>query len=90
MVSASELVGGSWGFATSTMILDGVGRGARGRDSPGPPALRRSVHRAAPTPAVKGTWKTPITRDPLMPIEEKVAPCSQRTKPRSRCRRFAS
>ena len=28
----------------------------------------------APTPAVKGTWKTPITRDPLdVPIEEKVA-----------------
>ena len=28
----------------------------------------------APTPPVKGTWTTPITRDPLdVPIEEKVA-----------------
>src|SRR5687767_2618392 len=76
-VGVRALVDGSWGFAaTSDMSRAGVQNAAR-------EALRlaraaRTVQRRrvelAPAPAVKGTWRTPITRDPVdVPIEEKVA-----------------
>ena len=71
------LVGGSWGFAaTSTMTKDGVVAAAReaARLARAARTVQKRPVEVAPTPAVKSTWKTPITRDPLeVPIEEKVA-----------------
>src|SRR5688500_8750109 len=71
------LVGGSWGFAaTSTMTREGVVAAAKeaARLARAARAVQRRPVELAPAPAVKGTWKTPITRDPLdVPIEEKVA-----------------
>src|SRR5690349_2580369 len=71
------IVGGSWGFAaTSTMTKDGVVAAAReaARLARAAKSVQKRPVELAPTPAVKGTWKTPITRDPLdVPIEEKVA-----------------
>ena len=71
------LVGGSWGFAaTSTMTKEGVVAAAReaARLARAARTVQKRPVELAPTPAVKGTWKTPITRDPLeVPIEEKVA-----------------
>src|SRR5215218_5494414 len=71
------LVGGSWGFAaTSTMTKEGVVAAAKeaARLARAARSVQKRPVELAPTPAVKGTWKTPITRDPLdVPIEEKVA-----------------
>ncbi len=71
------LVGGSWGFAaTSTMTKEGVAAAAKeaARLARAARTVQKRPVELAPTPAVKGTWKTPITRDPLdVPIEEKVA-----------------
>ena len=71
------LVGGSWGFAaTSTMTKDGVVAAAKeaARLARAARTVQKRPVELAPTPAVQGTWKTPITRDPLdVPIEEKVA-----------------
>jgi TldD protein len=71
------IVGGSWGFAaTSTMTKDGVVAAAKeaARLARAARSVQKRPVELAPTPAVKGTWKTPITRDPLdVPIEEKVA-----------------
>src|SRR5687768_2817129 len=71
------LVGGSWGFAaTSTMSKEGVVAAAKeaARLARAARSVQKRPVELAPTPAVKGTWKTPITRDPLdVPIEDKVA-----------------
>ena len=71
------LVGGSWGFAaTSTMTKEGVVAAAReaARLARAARTVQKRPVELAPTPAVKSTWKTPITRDPLeVPIEVKVA-----------------
>jgi TldD protein len=71
------LVGGSWGFAaTSTMTKEGVVAAAKeaARLARAARSVQRRPVELAPAPAVKGTWKTPTTRDPLdVPIEEKVA-----------------
>ena len=68
----------SWGFAATSTHDAGrralaaaeaarLARAARDRCSDARSSSRRS-------PPVKGTWKTPITRDPIdVPIEEKVA-----------------
>jgi TldD protein len=70
-------VSGSWGFASvSNMTKDGlvkatleavrIAKAAR-------TAQKRPVE-LAPAPVVKGTWMTPVKRDPLeAPLEEKVA-----------------
>ena len=67
------LVGGSWGFAaTSTMTREGVVAAAKeaARLARAARTVQKRPVELAPTPAVKGTWKTPITRDPLdVPIE---------------------
>src|SRR6476469_8812519 len=68
---------GSWGFAsTSTMTKDGITKAAQ--EAVRLAKAARSVQRRpivlAPVTPVKGTWRTPITRDPVdVPIEEKVA-----------------
>jgi TldD protein len=71
------LVGGSWGFAaTSTMTKEGVAAAAKeaARLARAARSVQRRPVELAPTPAVKGTWKTPTTRDPLdVTIEDKVA-----------------
>jgi TldD protein len=71
------LISGSWGFAaTSTMTKEGVVKAAReaARIAKAAKAVQTRPVELAPTPAVKGTWMTPVTRDPLeVPIEDKVA-----------------
>src|SRR5215212_1266956 len=71
------LVGGAWGFAaTSNMTKDGVVKAAReaARIARAAKSVQRRPVELAPTPVVKGTWMTPVTRDPIdVPIEEKVA-----------------
>ena len=76
-VGVRALVGGSWGFAaTREMTRDGVQQAAR--EAVKLARAARSVQRRpvelSPVAPVKGTWRTPITRDPVdVPIEEKVA-----------------
>ncbi len=76
-IGIRTIVNGSWGFAaTSNMTKEGVVKTAReaARISKAARAVQKRPVVLAPTPAVKGTWMTPITRDPLeVPIEEKVA-----------------
>lgn len=71
------LVNGSWGFAaTSAMTTEGVVKAAReaARIAKAAKAAQKRPIELAPTPAVKGTWMTPVSRDPVeVPIEEKVA-----------------
>lgn len=71
------LVGGAWGFAsTSVMTSDGVAQAAREAARLSRAAktrLKRPVELSPVTP-VQGTWQTPIGRDPLeIPIADKVA-----------------
>jgi len=71
------LVNGSWGFAaTNNMTTEGVVKAAReaARISRAAKSVQKRPVELAPTPVVKGTWMTPVTRDPIdVPIEEKVA-----------------
>ena len=70
------IINGAWGFAaTNKLTKEGVVKVAQeaARLSRATKAIKRPVE-LAPAPVVKGTWMTPITRDPLdVPIEEKVA-----------------
>jgi TldD protein len=76
-VGVRTLVNGSWGFAaTSEMTRDGVVKTAReaARLSRAARSVQRRPVELAPVAAVKGTWMTPIRRDPIdIPIEDKVA-----------------
>ena len=76
-IGVRTIVNGSWGFAaTSNMTKDGVVKAAReaARLARAARAVQKRPVELAPAPAVKGTWTTPVTRDPLdVPIEEKVA-----------------
>jgi TldD protein len=76
-VGVRALVDGSWGFAaTSDMSRAGVQQAAREavRLARAARTVQRRRVELAPAPAIKGTWRTPITRDPVdVPIEEKVA-----------------
>ena len=71
------IVNGAWGFAaTSNMTKEGVVKAAReaARLSRAAKSVQKRPIELAPAPVVKGTWMTPVTRDPLeVPIEEKVA-----------------
>src|SRR4029077_919568 len=76
-IGVRTLVDGAWGFAaTATMTKDAVVRCAReavrlSRASKS--TVRRAVE-LAPVSPVKGTWITPIVKDPIdVPIEDKVA-----------------
>src|SRR5687768_8896698 len=76
-VGVRALVDGAWGFAaTREMTRDGVQQAAR--EAVKLARAARSVQRRrvelSPVAPVKGTWRTPVTRDPVdVPIEEKVA-----------------
>ncbi len=76
-IGVRTLVGGAWGFAsTSVMTRNGVQQAAReaARLSRAARTVQRRPVELATVSAVKGTWSTPVTRDPLeVPIEEKVA-----------------
>src|SRR5688572_27336683 len=76
-VGVRALVDGSWGFAgTREMTRDGVQQAAReaARLARAARTVQRRRVELSPVTAVKGTWRTPITRDPIdVPIEEKVA-----------------
>src|SRR5436190_2096242 len=76
-IGIRTLVNGAWGFAaTSNMTTDGVAKTAReaARISRAAHSVQKRTIELAPTPVVKGTWQTPVERDPLeVPIEEKVA-----------------
>src|SRR5438105_4817935 len=76
-IGIRTLVGGAWGFAaTATMTPAGVQEAAQqaARLSRAAKTVQRKPVELAPVAAVKGTWRTPITRDPIdVPIEEKVA-----------------
>ena len=76
-VGVRTLVNGSWGFAaTSEMTKDGVAKAAReaARLARAAKTVQRRPVELAPVAAAKGTWMTPIKRDPIdVPIEEKVA-----------------
>lgn len=71
------LVDGCWGFAaTSTMTRAGAQQAAR--EAAVLARAARAVHTRrvvlAPVTPVKGTWMTPVRRDPLeVPLEEKIA-----------------
>ena len=74
------IVNGAWGFAaTNNLTKDGVVKVARESAARpfrayGEDPQASADRQLAPTPVVKGTWMTPVTRDPLdVPIEEKVA-----------------
>ncbi len=76
-VGVRTLVNGSWGFsATSDVSRAGVQKAAR--EAAMMARAARSVQRRpvelAPVTAVRGTWRTPVTTDPLdVSIEDKVA-----------------
>jgi TldD protein len=76
-IGVRALVAGSWGFAaTSTLTKDGAQQAAReaARLARAAKSVQRRPVELAPVQAVKGTWKTPVSRDPVdVPIEEKVA-----------------
>ena len=76
-IGIRALVQGSWGFAsTSTMTKAGIAKAAQEavRLAKAARTAQRRPVVLAPVAAVKGTWRTPITRDPIdVPIEEKVA-----------------
>jgi TldD protein len=76
-VGVRALVSGAWGFAaTREMTRDGVQQAAREavKLARAARAVQRRPVELAPVAPVKGTWRTPVTRDPVdVPIEEKVA-----------------
>ena len=76
-IGIRALVNGAWGFAsTSEVSRDAVRKTAQEAvrtARAAKRAQRRPVVLAPVTPA-KGTWRTPVTTDPVdVPIEEKVA-----------------
>jgi TldD protein len=76
-VGVRALVAGSWGFAaTSELTRAGVQQAAREavRLARAARTVQRRPVELSPVAPVKGTWRTPITRDPIdVPIEDKVA-----------------
>jgi TldD protein len=76
-IGVRTLVDGSWGFAaTANMTKDAVVRCARTavRLSRAAKSTQRRPVELAPVTPVKGTWITPVVKDPIdVPIEEKVA-----------------
>ena len=76
-IGVRTLVDGSWGFAsTATMTKEAVVACARTavRLARAARSTQRRAVELAPVAPVKGTWITPIVKDPIdVPIEEKVA-----------------
>jgi TldD protein len=76
-VGIRTIVAGAWGFAaTNNMTKEGVAKAAReaARLARAAKSVQKRPIELAPTPVVKGTWMTPVQRDPVdVPIEEKAA-----------------
>ena len=76
-VGVRALVAGSWGFAaTSDVTRAGVQQAAREavRLARAARTVQKRPVELSPVAPVKGTWRTPVTRDPIdIPIEDKVA-----------------
>jgi TldD protein len=76
-IGVRTLVGGAWGFAaTATMTAAGAQQAAQQavRLSKAAKSVQRRPVELAPVTPVKGTWRTPVKRDPVdVPIEDKVA-----------------
>ncbi len=76
-IGIRTIVGGAWGFAaTSSMTLEGVRRAAAesARIARAARTAQRRPVELAPVQPARGSWMTPITRDPIdVPLEEKVA-----------------
>ena len=76
-VGVRTLVNGAWGFAaTNEVTREGVQMAAReaARISRAARAAQKRPVVLAAAPAVTGSWRTPVQRDPVdVPIEEKVA-----------------
>ncbi len=76
-IGVRALVNGSWGFAaTSALTLEGAQTAAReaARLARAARTTQKRPVELAPVTPVKGTWRTPVARDPVdVPIEEKVA-----------------
>jgi TldD protein len=76
-IGIRTIVNGAWGFAASNvMTTEGVVKAAReaARISRAAGAAQKRPVELAPVTPVKGTWKTPIVRDPLdVPLADKVA-----------------
>lgn len=76
-IGVRTLVDGAWGFAaTANVTKDGVAQCAREAVmlSRAAKKSQRKPVELAPVAGVKGTWITPIVRDPIdVPIEDKVA-----------------
>ena len=74
-IGVRTIINGAWGFAaTNNLTKDGVVKVAREAARLSRATKMKRPVELAPAPAVKGTWMTPITRDPLeISIEEKVA-----------------
>ena len=76
-IGIRALYDGSWGFAsTSSMTKESIGRTAQEavRLAKAARAVQKRPVVLAPVTPVKGTWRTPVARDPVdVPIEEKVA-----------------
>ena len=77
-VGIRVLVGGRWGFASTSRLDDGeIDRDgpARGGDGDrGPAAARRRRRRSRPSSPSIASWRTPVKEDPFtVPLEEKVA-----------------
>jgi TldD protein len=76
-IGVRTLVDGAWGFAATAIVTKEAvvqcARNAVALSRAAKKAQRRPVE-LAPVAAVKGTWMTPIVRDPIdVPIEDKVA-----------------
>ncbi|MBI3790378.1 MAG: TldD/PmbA family protein [Gemmatimonadetes bacterium] len=76
-IGVRVLVQGSWGFA-ATSELSKAGVVAAAREAVVIAKAARAVQRRpvelAPVSPIKGTWMTPVKRDPIdVPIEDKVA-----------------
>ena len=76
-IGVRTLVNGCWGFAaTNVLTREGVQAAAREAAALSKAARAVQKHRVelAPVAPVKGTWMTPVRRDPIeVPLEEKVA-----------------
>ena len=71
------LVNGCWGFAATSAMTRAGAQGAAleaAAMSKAARAVQKRRVELAPVTPVKGTWMTPVTRDPLeVPLEDKIA-----------------
>jgi len=76
-IGVRVLVGGAWGFASDRRLTgEGAVEAARRSVAFARAAPGNHERRLAPVPPAKGTYRTPLERDPLaVPLAEKVEHC---------------